>query len=81
MPGVRNLDANLMKNFQLGEGAKLTFRCEVFNVLNHPQIWSLNTGFTGDNPGSSISSSVKNFGTPSNFREARIVQLALRLAF
>jgi hypothetical protein len=81
MPGIRNVDANVMKSFDIREGMKVTFRCEFFNLFNHPQIWSLNTGFTGDNPGSPISSSVKNFGTPSNWREARIVQLALRFMF
>ena len=81
MPGIRNVDANLVKNFSITERVKTTFRCEVFNLFNNPQIWTLNTGFTGDNPGSGISASVKNFGQPSNFREARIIQLALRFSF
>lgn len=81
MPGIRNLDANFVKNFYITESVRTTFRCEFYNFFNHAQIWSLNTGFTGDNPGSLISSSVKNLGVPSNFREARIIQLALRFAF
>ena len=81
MPGVRNMDATLLKNFDIREGTKLTFRCEMFNVFNHPQIWGLNTTFNADNPGGPISSTTRNFGAPSSFREARIVQLALRLAF
>jgi hypothetical protein len=81
MPGIRNLDANLVKNFTITESMRVALRCEVFNVFNHPQIWSIVTGFIGDNPGSPISSSVKNFGQPTNFREARIIQLALRFSF
>ena len=74
MPGVRNLDANLVKNFAITESMKAAFRCEMFNVFNHPQIWGINTGFAGDNPGGPISTSNKNFGqatSPNQFREAR----------
>jgi hypothetical protein len=81
MPGVRNVDASLIKNFAITEAMKVAFRCEVFNLFNHPQVWGLNTGFSADNPGGSISSSNKNFGQPNAFREARILQLALRFSF
>lgn len=81
MPGIRNVDASLIKNFAISETAKVAFRCEVFNLFNHPQIWGLNIGFTADNPGGQISSSNKNFGQPNAFREARILQLALRFSF
>jgi len=81
MPGVRNVDASLIKNFTIRESVKAAFRCEVFNLFNHPQIWGLNTGFSADNPGGSISANLKNFGQPNSFREARILQLALRFSF
>ena len=81
MPGVRNLDANLVKNFAITESMKAAFRCEMFNVFNNPQIWSINTSFSGDNPGGPISANTKNFGYPTNFREARTIQMALRFSF
>lgn len=81
MPGVRNVDASLIKNFAITESAKVAFRCEVFNLFNHPQIWGLNTGFSADNPGGNISTSNNNFGQPNSWREARILQLALRFSF
>jgi hypothetical protein len=81
MPGIRNVDANFVKNFSYKEAFKTTFRCEIFNLFNHPQVWGLNTGFSADNPGGLMSSSVKNFGQPSSWREARIIQLALRFSF
>jgi len=81
MPGVRNVDASLIKNFAITESTKVALRCEVFNLFNHPQIWGLNTGFSADNPGGSISSSNKNFGQPNSWRESRIMQLALRFSF
>jgi hypothetical protein len=81
LPPVRNVDASIIKNFAIKERAKVTFRAEFFNLFNHPQVWGINTGFSADNPGGTISSSVKNLGQPNAFREARIVQLALRFAF
>ena len=81
MPGIRNVDASLIKNFAITEAIKVALRCEVFNLLNHPQIWNVNTGFTADNPGGKISSTNNNFGQPSGWREARILQLALRFSF
>ncbi len=85
LPGVRNVDTNLVKNFAITETMKAAFRFEVFNVFNHPQIWGINTSFSGDNPGGPISvSSINNFGratSPNQFREARLVQLALRFSF
>jgi hypothetical protein len=81
LPGINNLDLALMKNFSIVEKAKVTFRCEVFNFFNHPQPWGVNTGFSGDNPGSGISASAKNFGQINSYRDARTLQLALRFAF
>ena len=81
MPGIRNVDASLIKNFAITETAKVAFRCEVFNLFNHPQIWGIDTGFSADNPGGNISSSNNKFGQPNSWREARILQLALRLSF
>lgn len=81
LPAVQNFDASIMKNFAVGEWGKITFRAEVFNVLNHPQVWAVNTSFVGDNPGSTISSTDNNLGQPSQWRDPRILQLALRFAF
>ena len=81
MPGIRNVDVNLVKNFTFTETMKLQFRCEVFNLLNHAEVWGINTGFSGDNPGSGISASQKNFGQANNYRDARTLQLALRFSF
>jgi hypothetical protein len=81
LPGLWNVDASIMKNFNITEGTKVTFRCEAFNIFNHPQVWGINNGFSGDNPGSGISTSAANFGQASSWRDARTLQLALRFAF
>jgi hypothetical protein len=81
LPGVRNVDASVSKTFSITEAARVVLRGEAFNLLNNAQIWGLNTGFSADNAGGTISSTNKNFGTPNSWREARIMQLALRIAF
>lgn len=81
LPGVRNVDASLIKNFAITESIKAVFRAEFFNLFNNAQIWGVNTGFSGDNPGSPISSSNNNFGQPNAWREARIIQLGARFSF
>ena len=81
LPNIWNVDANLVKNFAITETAKVQFRCEVFNLFNHTQIWGMNTSFSGDSPGSAISASNNTFGTANSFRDARTLQLALRFSF
>jgi hypothetical protein len=82
LPGLTNLDMALMKSFAITpERVKLTFRFEVFNLFNHPEIWGINSGFQGDNPGSGLSAGDGQFGQPNAYRDARTIQLALRLAF
>jgi hypothetical protein len=81
LPGLWNVDASLMKNFNITEGTKVTFRAEAFNLFNHTQVWGINNGFSGDNPLSGLSTGSANFGQFNSFRDARTLQLALRFAF
>lgn len=38
VPGLKNADFSLMKNFQIREGQRLQFRAEFFNFTNHPNL-------------------------------------------
>jgi hypothetical protein len=81
LPGFWNVDTGIMKNFNIAEKAKVTLRCEVFNLFNHPQVFGINNTFNADNPGSGLSKTASNFGSANAYRDARILQLALRFAF
>ncbi|HLH03218.1 MAG TPA: carboxypeptidase-like regulatory domain-containing protein [Bryobacteraceae bacterium] len=81
LPTINNLDASLLKNFNFTERFKLTYRFEVFNVANHPEIWGINTSFSGDNPGSHISATNNTFGEVNAWRDPRTIQMALRFSF
>jgi hypothetical protein len=81
LPNIFNVDTSIMKNFRITESVKTTLRCEVYNLFNHPQVWGINTSFSGDNPGSPLSVNAQNFGQASSFRDARTLQLALRFSF
>jgi hypothetical protein len=69
-PPMARWDANLYKNTNLTERVSLQFRAEAFNVLNH----NFNT-FKSTRFGSSL------FGEIASARDARVMQLALKLIF
>ena len=70
--GIIGVDTSLFKDFSLGERAKLQFRAEFFNLINHPnfQVWSLDTTW-----------GLSSFGQYSAAQPARQIQLALKLIF
>ena len=72
-PGFSNLDASLMKNFNLlSDGrAKLQLRLETFNTLN----------LVEPNGYASTNITVSTFGEISSFRAPRRVQLAVKINF
>jgi hypothetical protein len=71
-PGFFNLDASLMKNFNISkEGRfKLQVRAETFNTLNWVNPSTISTGTTAT-----------TFGQVSAFRAARRIQLAAKINF
>ena len=67
-PGLMSLNASLNKYFQIREGLRLQFRCEMFNPMNHPIFGGPATQF-----GSAA------FGTiSSQLNQPRAFQLALK---
>jgi hypothetical protein len=67
-PGFQSVDVALIRNIQLRELATLQFRADAFNALNHTNLSLPNTTFTS-----------ASFGQITSARDARIMQLALKL--
>lgn len=77
-PGYNNLDASVLKNFQVTDSFRFEFRAEAFNVTNTPpfsQPGQLN--FTNLTQFSSITSTKNSNGNNG----ARTLQLALKMFF
>ncbi len=81
MPGINNFDLSLAKRFRFTEGINFMFRLEAYNAFNHPQIWGINTSFTADNQGGGLSSTNRTFGTPTSWRDNRVLQMGFKLTF
>lgn len=76
-PGNNRVNMSLFKEFGVREWGKLTFRADVFNLLNHPS-WS-NPSDTGiSSTGGAITSPV-TFQT--NTPDARFFQLSLKFTY
>jgi len=69
-PGLQEIDLSLQKTIPVRENAKLQFRAEAYDLVNHPNFNVPNrTAFTA------------NFGTISSAQDSRQLQFALKLAF
>jgi hypothetical protein len=69
-PGTISWDNAIMKDFPLTEAARLQFRAEFFNLMNHP---NLTTG--------NLDLADSNIGFPSSASTPRQIQFALKLLF
>jgi hypothetical protein len=69
-PGLWNVDYSAFKEFGVWERAKLQFRGELFNLLNHPNLGVPNTSVTSP-----------LFGQITSAMSPRIVQFGIKLLF
>jgi len=69
-PGNITIDFSIFKNFAITERAKIQFRTEFFNMINHPNFRIPSTTYDSSNPGELTSA-----------RESRQIQFALKLLF
>jgi hypothetical protein len=68
----------LVKNISIREKARLQIRAESFNVLNHVNLGFVNGGFSPGTNGLNVSST---FGTITSARDARSLQLGMKLTY
>jgi hypothetical protein len=69
-PGLANVDLALVKNFAIAERAKVQFRAESFNLVNHANFYL---------PEGDIAS--PNFGQILQAGQPRLLQMALKLTY
>jgi len=77
-PGTVNWDLSFIKNTKLTERFNLQFRTEMFNFLNQVNLSAPNTGFS---PGPNGLNQSGSFGVITSARDARTIQMALKLQF
>jgi Carboxypeptidase regulatory-like domain len=80
-PGINNWDISMQKNNRIGERLSLQTRFEFFNAWNHTQ-WNMFSSRSGGSysygePGFGNAS----FGKVTSARNARIIQISMKLVF
>jgi hypothetical protein len=81
-PGINNWDISLFKNINFTEHVRLQLRLETFNTFNHTQPATINTTFSSPGVGLPPSpGTVGNSGEVTGYRDARNVQLGVKLYF
>jgi len=71
-PGYGRWDFSMFKNIKIREQSGIQFRAEFFNLFNH-------TNFQG--VGTSYATGSTTFGTITSTRDARVIQMALKIDF
>jgi hypothetical protein len=76
-PGVADVDIALEKNFKVHEEANVTFRAEMFNIMNHANFGLPNTSALAANGTANPAAGVITYTTTSS----RQLQFAMRVSF
>ena len=86
-PGTVNWDLSVIKNTRVTERVNLQFRAEAFNFINHVNLGIPNTGGPNSSAGSGFIPGADGrnrngaFGTITTARDARNIQLGLKVIF
>ena len=76
-PSYTQQDVALMKNFSLSERARLQFRAESFNVLNHASFTGINTTVRFDAQGRPT----QGYGAVTSSGPGRVLSFGLKVLF
>jgi hypothetical protein len=79
LPGIKNVDFSINKNWKLFEHYGIQFRAEMFNVFNHANFLSLDTNLALDRTTGKSTNS--NFGMLRGDRGPREIQFGLKFSF
>jgi hypothetical protein len=87
-PSQTNFDMSIFKTTTIMHEARLEFRVEAYNALNHTELGQPNTSFVAGAPADSSNPSAEGgsntsstFGTITSALSARIVQLGVKVLF
>jgi hypothetical protein len=89
-PSWYNLDASVFKNFPIRENTYIQLRLEMFNSLNNPQFNAMNTSMVFNRTTGNVinlptvlggNGGRFGFGSLTNTRDPRIIQLAAKFYF
>jgi len=85
-PRRTNFDMALLKRFSVSETMKFEFRVEAFNIFNHTQWASINSGLNcyagpSNSAGDPTCIAASNFLHPGSAHRSRVLQLGLKLIF
>jgi hypothetical protein len=79
LPGIKNVDFSINKNWRLREHYGIQFRAEMFNVFNHPNFLGLDGNLSLDR--TTGKSTNPDFGRLSGDRGPREIQFGLKFSF
>lgn len=77
-PGTVNWDLSFIKNTRINERFNVQFRTEMFNFMNHVNLGAPGTGFS---PGPDGFNQSGSFGVITSARDARTIQMSLKVSF
>jgi hypothetical protein len=82
-PGINNWDMSLFKNINFTERVYLQMRLETYNTFNHTQPNNVNVNFASTGPGvvANLATGGSAPGVVNGYRDARNVQLGVKLYF
>ena len=76
-PGFNQWDVSALKNFNLHERARLQFRAESFNIVNHPSFTGIDTTARFDSAGKPTGT----YGAVTGAGPARVLEFGLKLIY
>jgi hypothetical protein len=81
-PGINNWDVSLFKNTNITERVRFQLRFEFFNIWNHTQWASVNTGLSVPNPSTAVTQATRGrLGEVTDTRDPRQLQLGVKFFF
>jgi hypothetical protein len=76
-PGFSEWDVAAIKNFDFADRARIQFRAQAFNVVNHPSFTAIDTTVRFDSAGKPA----QTYGAVTGVGPARTLELGLKLIF